>query len=133
MVTSHLRYVEILAPGYGGQHVMGLTGKDQNSTATWWRERISLPTQGKVLLPSLDAPGQKKKDLKSQGKKDLKKRQRCHQFSFETDCYELIGLGHWSTNSVYHMEPKQREQFLTALTKWHEVEAHRGSAARKAS
>ena len=36
---------------------------------------------------------------------------------------QLAFISHWSSNSVYHMEPSQREQFVQALTKWHEAHA----------
>ena len=36
---------------------------------------------------------------------------------------QLAFISNWSTHSVYHMDPKQRDQFLTALTKWHETHA----------
>ena len=36
---------------------------------------------------------------------------------------QLAFISNWSTHSVYHMDPKHRDQFLTALTKWHETHA----------
>ena len=36
---------------------------------------------------------------------------------------QLAFISNWSTHSVYHMDPKHRDQLLTALTKWHETHA----------
>ena len=38
-------------------------------------------------------------------------------------CQQLLFISQWSSNSVYNMDPKQREQFLTALSQWHEAQA----------
>ena len=38
-------------------------------------------------------------------------------------CQQLLFISQWSSNSVYNMDPKQREQFLTALSHWHEAQA----------
>ena len=38
-------------------------------------------------------------------------------------CQQLLFISQWSSNSVYNMDPQQREQFLTALSQWHEAQA----------
>lgn len=36
---------------------------------------------------------------------------------------QLLFISHWSSSSVYHMEPAQQDKFFTALTSWHEAHA----------
>ena len=36
---------------------------------------------------------------------------------------QLAFISSWSSHSVYHMDPKHRDQFLKALTSWHEAHA----------
>ena len=38
-------------------------------------------------------------------------------------CQQLLFISQWSSNSVYNMDPQQREQFLRALSQWHEAQA----------
>ena len=38
-------------------------------------------------------------------------------------CQQILFISQWSSNSVYNMDPQQREQFLKALSQWHEAQA----------
>ncbi len=38
-------------------------------------------------------------------------------------CQQLLFISQWASNSVYNMDPQQREQFLQALSTWHEAQA----------
>ena len=38
-------------------------------------------------------------------------------------CQQILFISQWSANSVYNMDPHQREQFLNALSRWHEAQA----------
>ena len=38
-------------------------------------------------------------------------------------CQQLLFISQWSSNSVHNMDPQQREQFLRALSQWHEAQA----------
>ena len=38
-------------------------------------------------------------------------------------CQQILFISQWSSNSVYNMDPQQGEQFLKALSQWHEAQA----------
>ena len=38
-------------------------------------------------------------------------------------CQQILFISQWAANSVYNMDPQQREQFLDALAQWHEAQA----------
>ena len=38
-------------------------------------------------------------------------------------CQQILFISQWASNSVYNMDPHQREQFLNALSSWHEAQA----------
>ena len=82
-----------------------------------WRKREYYSRQEFTSRPRLGVY----KDLLQQAKEQNPTATNSHLRRITAN--QLAFISNWSTHSVYHMDPKHRDQLLTALTKWHETHA----------